>query len=188
MLACGSACLRLGHATAPQAVGKARQQLLAAPAAPPQAVLQELHAELAAADVARAMTADTKDLHGAVSKLGKVGAWLCWAVLGRVGLGGGWREGAAPHSRPPAEKASGSQALASTTHARSLPFRLRPTLIFALQWNPCVAAHLPACLPAGCCCPHLCLLPACLPSRLPARPPLPTDRGPSLHRRHLQGL
>ncbi|EFN56715.1 hypothetical protein CHLNCDRAFT_144112 [Chlorella variabilis] len=55
-----------------QAVGKARQQLLAAPAAPPQAVLQELHAELAAADVARAMTADTKDLHGAVSKLGKV--------------------------------------------------------------------------------------------------------------------
>lgn len=55
-----------------QAVGKARQQLLAAPAAPPQAVLQELHAELAAADVARAMTADTKDLHGAVSKLGKI--------------------------------------------------------------------------------------------------------------------
>ena len=36
-------------------------------------MLGELHADLAGADVAGAMTADTKELHGAVSKLGKVG-------------------------------------------------------------------------------------------------------------------
>lgn len=55
-----------------QALQKARLRLLDDAAANTQQVLAELHAELAAADVARAMTADTKELHGAVSKLGKI--------------------------------------------------------------------------------------------------------------------
>lgn len=55
-----------------QAVSAARQRLLTDAAAQPQAVLAGLHAELAGAGVAKAMTADTKELHGSVSKLGKI--------------------------------------------------------------------------------------------------------------------
>lgn len=49
----------------------------------PQAVLAELAAEAAGhGELLRAMTADTKELHGAVSKLGKVRrALLCAASL-----------------------------------------------------------------------------------------------------------
>ena len=56
---------------------RARAVLLADPAADPQRVLADLHAELAAAGPVAALSADTKELHGAVSKLGKVCAGHC---------------------------------------------------------------------------------------------------------------
>ncbi|KAL4447903.1 hypothetical protein ABPG75_005122 [Micractinium tetrahymenae] len=55
-----------------QALQRARARLLADPGASPQAVLAELQAELAGAELAAGMTGATKELHGAVSKLGKI--------------------------------------------------------------------------------------------------------------------
>lgn len=53
-------------------MGRARGRL-AEPGASPQAVLAELAAEVAGqGELLKAMTADTKELHGTVSKLGKV--------------------------------------------------------------------------------------------------------------------
>ncbi|PRW51023.1 RMD5-like protein A isoform A [Chlorella sorokiniana] len=55
-----------------QAVERARARL-AAPGASPQAVLAEVAAELAGqGELLKTMTGDTKELHGAVSKLGKI--------------------------------------------------------------------------------------------------------------------
>lgn len=59
----------------PQALHQARLRLVSGdPGQHPAQVLQELAAELAAREPAAGMAAATKELHGAVSKLGKVGA------------------------------------------------------------------------------------------------------------------
>ncbi len=54
-----------------QALQRAQARRRAAPSASAPAVLAELQAELAGAELAAGMTATTKELHGAVSKLGK---------------------------------------------------------------------------------------------------------------------
>ncbi|KAL4442413.1 hypothetical protein ABPG77_004997 [Micractinium sp. CCAP 211/92] len=55
-----------------QALQRAQARLHAAPSGSAPAVLAELQAELAGAELAAGMTATTKELHGAVSKLGKI--------------------------------------------------------------------------------------------------------------------
>lgn len=71
-----------------QGLEQARLRLLGDPGASPAGVLGELQAELASADVAGSMASATKELHGAVSKLGKVrrgaAGGQCARVRGRL--------------------------------------------------------------------------------------------------------
>lgn len=73
-----------------QALQAARERLAAGPSGGDAgAVLAELAVELAGAEVAKAMTADTKDLHGAVGKLGKASVFALWGGRGRNGSSAG---------------------------------------------------------------------------------------------------
>lgn len=184
-----------------QAVSAARQRLLTNAAAQPQAVLAGLHAELAGAGVAKAMTADTKELHGSVSKLGKVRAGgrrsRCMRRAAGSGRGKAWKG----RSRQPRwlvecldaclmchmSHAAGGQLRAG----RQLPqFHLCPGLIPLLEVpacpvpNCCSKPLLPACpclpLPAPACC--------CSPSRQYFNICAFADCGPLLQPRHCQGL
>lgn len=68
-----------------QAISAARQRLESDAGAQPAAVLAELAAELAGGELLRGVTADTKELHGAVGRLGKARLALC-ACCARAAL------------------------------------------------------------------------------------------------------